>query len=319
MSAPAFPARLSVIDSHTEGEPTRVVIDGWPAPAGADMAARRAAVRAHFDHLRMAVIGEPRGHDAMVGALLTEPVTPGAAAGVIFFNNVGYLGMCGHGVIGVVRTLLHLGRITGGRVTLDTPAGVVDAVLDDAGAVTIRNVTSYCHARDVALQLPATGHVRGDIAWGGNWFFITPVAASALVPGNVPALMRLTGAIREALRAAGITGAGGADIDHIELTAPAPGPHADARNFVLCPGGEYDRSPCGTGTAAKLAVLHARGELAAGRTWRQESVTGGVFDAWFDEAPGGIVPYIRGRAWITAESVLHLDADDPFRGGLLRP
>jgi 4-hydroxyproline epimerase len=318
MNLPPFPERVRVVDSHTEGEPTRVVVDGWPAPAGADMVSRRDDVRSRFDHLRTAVIGEPRGFDAMVGALLTEPVTPGATAGVIFFNNVGYLGMCGHGVIGVVRTLLHLGRVSGGRMTLDTPAGAVDAVLDDDGAVTIRNVVSYCHSRDVSLDVPGAGRVVGDVAWGGNWFFITHVPGIVLEPGNLPALLRLAGAIRGALSAAGITGADGAEIDHIELTAPAPAGIADARNFVLCPGGEYDRSPCGTGTSAKLAVLHARGELAAGTTWRQASVAGGVFDAWFEEAPAGVVPYIRGRAWIIAEGVLHLDPGDPFRAGMSR-
>jgi 4-hydroxyproline epimerase len=314
-----YPETVRVIDSHTEGEATRVVVEGWPAPAGADMRARRDDVRRRFDHLRRAIIHEPRGHPAMVGALLTDPVTPGAIAGVIFFNNVGYLGMCGHGVIGVARTLLHLGWLARGTNMLDTPGGVVETVLNDDGAVTIRNVVSYCHARDVTVHVPGVGAVTGDIAYGGNWFFIAHVPGLTLELWNVAALSHATSAVMRALSEAGITGADGAAIDHIELTAPPVTPGTDARNFVLCPGGEYDRSPCGTGTSAKLAVLHARGDLRAGEVWRQESVTGGVFDAWLEEAPEGLVPYIRGRAFITAEAILWLDPADPLRGGLGTP
>jgi 4-hydroxyproline epimerase len=283
------------------------------------MATRREDVRRRFDHLRTAVIAEPRGYDAMVGALLTDPVTPGATAGVIFFNNVGYLGMCGHGLIGVVRTLQHLGRVAGGRIAIDTPAGTVEAVVGDDGAVTIRNVLSYCLARDVVVDVAGLGQVQGDVAWGGNWFFIAHVPGVPLELRNVPELVSLSRGIRAALQVAGITGTDGAEIDHVELTAPAPDGAADACNFVLCPGGEYDRSPCGTGTSAKLAVLHARGRLAPGALWRQRSVTGGIFDGWYEEADGGVVPYIRGRAWITAEATLHLAADDPLRGGIAPP
>jgi 4-hydroxyproline epimerase len=314
--AATYPETVRVIDSHTEGEPTRVVLDGWPAPAGADMRARRDDVRRRFDHLRRAVIAEPRGHAALVGALLTEPVTSGAAAGVIFFNNVGYLGMCGHGAIGVVRTLQHIGWLGPGTVALDTPAGTVEAVLGDDGAVTIRNVASYCHARDVTVRVPGVGDVTGDVAWGGNWFFIAHVPGLALELTNLDALLHATRAIMRALRDAGIVGADGAVIDHVELTAPPVAPGTHARNFVLCPGGEYDRSPCGTGTSAKLAVLHARGLLEPGTVWRQESVAGGVFDAWLETTPDGLVPYIRGHAHITGESVLRFDTGDPLRGGL---
>jgi proline racemase len=306
-----------VIDSHTEGEPTRVVLDGWPAPAGATLAQRRADLASRFDHLRSAVVREPRGHDAVVGALLTDPVEPGSAAGVIFFNNVGYLGMCGHGLIGVVRTLAHLGRLAPGPVRLDTPVGTVGAELGADGAVTIRNVPALVHALDVALEVPGVGRVVGDIAYGGNWFFITYLPGLPLELESLDEWLRVTRRILATLGEAGVSGAGGAAIDHVELTGPAAG--ADARNFVLCPGGAYDRSPCGTGTSAKLAVLHARGQLGVGAEWRQESITGGLFTGWLTHEGEALIPWIRGRAFVTGETVLRFDPADPFRAGFGAP
>ncbi len=306
---------IDVVDSHTEGEPTRVVIAGWPAPTGATMADRRDAMRARADHLRRGVVLEPHGHDAIVGALLTTPVTPDSVAGVVFFNDVGYLGMCGHGTIGVVRTLHHLGRISPGEVQLDTPVGTVRAQLEDDGAVTIANVPAYRHAADVAVTVPDVGVVRGDVAWGGNWFFLADHAGLPLVPANIPALTRVTMRIRDALRAQGITGADGAEIDHIELFAPPVAAEANSRNFVLCPGAAYDRSPCGTGTSAKLAVLHARGALRPGERWTQESITGSTFTGWLEARDGQLVPHIRGHAFITGRATLYFDPADPFRFG----
>jgi 4-hydroxyproline epimerase len=311
-----FPHRVRVVDSHTEGEPTRVVISGWPQPPGATMAERRDHLRLHCDALRRGVVCEPRGHEAMVGALLTPPVTAGAAAGVIFFNNVGYLGMCGHGLMGVVRTLAHLGQAAAGTVVLDTPVGTVAAELHDDGAVTIRNVPAYCHAQDVTLDVPGAGTITGDIAWGGNWFFITHLPAPPLEMLHLGELLRVSRAIMLALRDAGVRGADGAEIDHVELAAPGDGATHDAVNFVLCPGGEYDRSPCGTGTSAKLATLHARGTLRAGEPWRQASITGGMFTGWLAQHDGQLVPFVRGRAWVTGESELLFDETDPFRAGL---
>ena len=304
-----FPASISVIDSHTEGEPTRVVLDGWPQPDGETMAARRDSMRRQFDHLRRAVICEPRGHDALVGAFLTPPIAPDSSAGVIFFNNVGYLGMCGHGTIGVVRTLEHLGRLKPGTVRLDTPVGTVAADLDADGAVTVRNVVARCHACDVAVDVPGLGRVVGDIAYGGNWFFITHLADQPLTMARQAELSRLTIAIMDALEAQGITGENGAEIDHVELSAP------DGRNFVMCPGGAYDRSPCGTGTSAKLATLHARGLLAPGQIFEPESITGGRFTSWLEARNGELVPCIRGHAFVTGEATLRFDAADPFRAG----
>ena len=311
------PATMRVIDSHTEGEPTRVVIDGWPMPRGATMAARRDDLRARHDHLRRAVVDEPRGHAAIVGALLTPPVHDGSVAGVIFFNNGTYLGMCGHGLIGVVRTLEYLGRIGPGRWRLDTPVGTVAAELAPDGAVTIQNVPARCHALDVAVEVPGVGRVMGDVAYGGNWFFIVHHAGVPVRLDRVGELTRLAQAVQDALRDRGLAAVDGGEIDHIELSAPAVRPDADGRNFVLCSGGEYDRSPCGTGTSATMAVLHARGTLPLGAEWRQEGVAGGLFTGWLTQEPGGeLVPHIRGTAFVTADLTLRFDPADPFRLGL---
>lgn len=313
----SVPATIRVVDSHTEGEPTRVVVDGWPMPRGATMAERRDDLRSRHDHLRRAVVDEPRGHAAIVGALLTPPVHEGSVAGVIFFNNGTYLGMCGHGLIGVVRTLEYLGRIGAGTWRLDTPVGTVAAELAADGAVTIQNVPARCHALDVAVDVPGVGRVTGDVAYGGNWFFITHHDAVPVRLDRVEELVRLTRAVQDALRAAGLAEVDGGEIDHIEISAPAARPDADARNFVLCSGGEYDRSPCGTGTSATMAVLHARGALALGDEWRQEGVAGGLFTGWLTRGPGGeLVPHIRGTAFVTADATLRFDPADPFRLGL---
>ncbi len=312
-----FPARISVVDSHTEGEPTRVILEGWPQPRGATMAERSEDVKRRFDHLRRAVVCEPRGQDAIVGALLTPPVNAGSIAGVIFFNNGTYLGMCGHGSIGVVRTLQYLGRITAGTVRLDTPVGTVSAELGADGSVTIENVPSYCYARNVSVEVSGIGTVVGDVAWGGNWFFITHDTPVALTAANARQLTRVTQAIQDALNAAGITGANGEAIDHIEISAMPSRPDADCRNFVLCSGGEYDRSPCGTGTSAKLAVLYAKGEITLGTRWRQESITGSLFTGWLTtNEKGELIPHVRGTAYVTGETTLLFDEADPFRGGI---
>ena len=314
MTENLFPAAIEVVDSHTEGEPTRVVIDGWPTCDGESMQARRDFLEAHHDHLRQAVVCEPRGHDAVVGALLTSPVEAGSLAGVIFFNNVGYLGMCGHGLIGVVRTLAYLGRLESNEVWLDTPVGRVAAELGDDGTITIENVPARCHLLDVEVDVPGLGRMVGDVAWGGNWFFLTHLEGQSLVLENVEQLLATTSRIRRRLDELNLVGEQEL-IDHVELFGPPDREDADSRNFVLCPGGEYDRSPCGTGTSAKLAVLHARGELAVGQRWRQESITGSRFVGWLAERNGELIPHIQGRAFVTARSTLLFDPDDFFRGG----
>jgi proline racemase len=314
--SPDLPARIEVVDSHTEGEPTRVVVEGWPMPRGDTLALRRADLLRRQDHLRRAVVCEPRGHDAMVGALLTPAVSPGAEAGVIFFNNAGALGMCGHGLIGVIRTLQLLGRLAPGAARIDTPVGTVGAELHADASVTIENVPSFCHSRDVAVEVPGLGRVTGDVAWGGNWFFLTELPGQALELRNVAALTEITSRMLLALRAQGVTGAEGGVIDHVELFGPPTRPDADSRNFVLCPGLAYDRSPCGTGTSAKMAVLAARGKLAPGQRWRQESITGGLFTGWLERRGDALVPRVNGRAFITGRATLYFDARDPFREGL---
>lgn len=309
-----IPSAVRVIDSHTEGEPTRVVIEGWPAPTGRTMEERRDDLRARFDHLRRAVVCEPRGHAAIVGALLTPPVQSDSLCGIIFFNNETYLGMCGHGLIGVVRTLAYLGRLSAGAVRFDTPVGTVSAELNADGSVTIENVASRCHAVDVAVDVPGVGRVTGDVGYGGNWFFLTHLPVQ-LDMSNVDELTRVTQAIQDAIDAQGV--AGGVPIDHIEIGGPPVRDDADARNFVLCSGGEYDRSPCGTGTSATMAILHARGKLAIGEEWRQESITGSRFVGWLTEGEEGeLIPHIRGSAFITGDATLLFDPADPFRLGI---
>jgi 4-hydroxyproline epimerase len=307
--------RLRTIDSHTGGEPTRVVIDGGPVLEG-PLAERVATLRAVHDWLRAAVCNEPRGSDVLVGALLTPPADPSATAGVIFFNNVGYLGMCGHGTIGLVATLAHLGQLAPGRHRIETPVGVVTTELLASGEVTVRNVPAYRHARQVPLDVPGHGRLHGDVAWGGNWFFLCDDHGQQLEFSNIDALTEFGWRVRQALGAAGVTGRDGGEIDHIELVGPSTTPGVDSRNFVLCPGKAYDRSPCGTGTSAKLACLVADGKLLAGRRWHQESIIGSTFDGSVEIIGDEIIPTITGRAWITGEATLLLDPTDPYRHGI---
>jgi 4-hydroxyproline epimerase len=316
-SAIACPTAIRVIDSHTEGEPTRVIVDGWPQPSGATMQERCDDLRRNYDHLRRAVVCEPRGHSAIVGALITPPVNPDSLAGIVFFNNGTYLGMCGHGLIGVVRTMKHLGRLSAGSVQFDTPAGTVSAELNDDGSVTIQNIPARCHAIDVTVDVPGIGRVEGDVAYGGNWFYITHLAMP-LEMSNVGELTRVTQAIQDAIDEQRV--ADGAPIDHIEVSGPPTRADADAKNFVLCSGGEYDRSPCGTGTSAVMAARHARGLLSFGQEWRQESITGSRFVGWLTSgANGELVPHIRGSAFITGEATLRFDPADPFQLGIDSP
>ena len=306
--------RLHVIDSHTGGEPTRLVMDGFPALAGNSIAAQLDNLRTHHDAWRRACLLEPRGNDVLVGALYCAPVTPGATCGVIFFNNAGYLGMCGHGTIGLVASLHYLGRIAPGVHPVDTPVGPVAATLHADGAVTLRNVPAYRFRQRVAVEVPGHGVVHGDIAWGGNWFFLVSEHGQALQMDNVDALTDYTWAMLKALERQGIYGEDGALIDHIELFADDA--HADSRNFVMCPGKAYDRSPCGTGTSAKLACLAADDKLAPGETWVQASITGSQFEGRYEWDGERVRPYITGRAYMTADSTLLIDAQDPFAWGI---
>lgn len=308
--------RIGVIDSHTGGEPTRVVVSGGPDLGPGEMAARRDVFRQRFDAFRSAVVNEPRGNDAMVGALLCEPADPSCAAGVIFFNNVGYLNMCGHGTIGLLVTLAHMGRIGDGTHRIETPVGVVSATLNGPNDVTVRNVPSYRLAKGVAVDVEGVGTVVGDVAWGGNWFFLVDDHGLELSLANLESLTEITWKIRQALTRAGITGANGQEIDHIELNGPPSTAGADGRNFVLCPGKAYDRSPCGTGTSAKVACLIADGKLREGQAWRQESVIGTTFEARGAIIDGKVIPEIRGTAHVNAEATLIVDEADPLAWGI---
>jgi len=307
---------VRVIDSHTGGEPTRLVVAGGPDLGTGPLAARLECFRSRHDDFRSAVVNEPRGSDVMVGALLCEPVDPACAAGVIFFNNVGYLGMCGHGTIGLVATLAYMMQIVPGRHRIETPVGAVSAILHEGGEVTVNNVASYRSAADVAVEVPGYGIVHGDVAWGGNWFFLVGEHDKELALKNVDQLTAFTWAIRQALRASGITGDDGKEIDHVELFAPSSVPDMNSRNFVLCPGKAYDRSPCGTGTSAKLACLYADGKIQEGQIWRQESIVGSVFEGTVKVREGKIYPSIRGSAFVNAEAELVLNPRDPLCMGI---
>ena len=311
--------KVQVIDSHTGGEPTRVVVDGLPHLGAGSLAARRERFASEFDRYRAACINEPRGSDVIVGALLLPPVDPKASAGVIFFNNVGTIGMCGHGTIGLMVTLAYMGRIKPGTHAIETPVGTVTATLEANGEVTVQNVPSWRSRKGVSVEVPGLGKVSGDIAWGGNLFYLVDDHRQDLKLANVERLTDVSWRIRQAINAQGHP-----EVDHVELVGPASaaalrGSNVGARNFVLCPGKAYDRSPCGTGTSAKLACLAADGKLAEGAAWVQESVLGSTFSAsykWLDRASGKVTPFIKGTAHVTAESTLLLDPRDPFCWGI---
>jgi 4-hydroxyproline epimerase len=308
--------RIEVIDSHTGGEPTRVVIAGGPDLGAGSLAGRRDRFHRHFDAYRSAIVNEPRGSDVMVGALLGPPTDPSCAAGVIFFNNVGYLGMCGHGLIGLMATLAHIGKIQPGDHRIETPVGIVQARLHDENKVTVTNVPSFRHAHYVRADVPNFGPVIGDVAWGGNWFFLVHDHRQRLELDNIETLMDYTWRIRQALAGQGIAGRDGQEIDHIELFGPSSRPGVHSKNFVLCPGKAYDRSPCGTGTSAKLACLYADGKMKPGEIWRQESIIGSVFEGSIQVIDGQVIPSITGSAFVTAEATLILNPDDSFCWGI---
>ncbi len=306
--------KIQIVDSHTGGEPTRVVIAGGPELGGGPVAGRLKVFREQHDRFRSAVVNEPRGSDVLVGALLCEPSDPSCAAGVIFFNNVGFLGMCGHGTIGVMVTLAHLGRLQPGEHRLETPVGVVAATLHPDGAVSVANVPSWRERKNVTVDVPGLGPVTGDVAWGGNWFFLVEQHGQDLSLANADRLTDFCWRVRRAVNAQGFPA-----VDHVELFGPPTAPGARSKNFVQCPGKAYDRSPCGTGTSAKLACLAASGKLRPGETWVQESILGGTFAGtfqWQDQAAGKVLPVITGTAFVNAEITQLLDEQDPFCWGI---
>lgn len=310
-----IPTEVRILDSHTGGEPTRIVVSGSPELRGETMADKRQCFEKYHDPFRKAVVNEPRGGHELVGGLICDPSDAAHTAGVIFFNNVGYLNMCGHGTIGLVVSLSFLGGIEPGEHKIETPVGTVTTWLHDDGQVTLRNVRSFRHRKDVSIQVEGYGEVCGDIAWGGNWFFLVSEHGQQLSANRIAPLTQFTLAIRKALDAQGITGAENGLIDHIELFGPGSR-DTDSRNFVLCPGAAYDRSPCGTGTSAKLACLVEDGLLKPGDIWRQESIVGSVFEGSVDVVGDDIFPLIKGSAYVTSQARLLYDPEDPFRYGI---
>jgi len=306
--------KVNIIDSHTAGEPTRIVVSGGPDLGNGPLAARREKFQREFDTFRSAIVNEPRGADVVVGALLVEPVDKSCVAGVIFFNNVGYLGMCGHGTIGLVVTLAHLGRIKAGEHKIETPVGVITATLHPDGKVSVANVPSWRAKKAVTVDVPGIGPVTGDVAWGGNWFFLVEKHGQELLLKNADQLNDYCWRVRQAVNAQGFP-----DVDHVELFGPPAVAGSFSRNFVQCPGKAYDRSPCGTGTSAKLACLAADGKLLPGENWVQESIIGSTFTgrfSWLDQAAGKVLPVITGTAYVNAEATQILDENDPFCWGI---
>jgi len=306
--------RIQIIDSHTGGEPTRIVISGGPDLGRGTVAEQLKVFCEQHDRFRSAVVNEPRGSDVLVGAMLVEPTDKSCVTGVFFFNNVGPLQMCGHGTIGLVVTLAHLGRIRPGEHRIETCVGVVTATLHDDGSVSVSNVPSYRKVKDAVVDVPGAGKICGDVAWGGNWFFLVEDHGEELTLKNVERLTDLSWRIRQAVNAQGFP-----EIDHVELFGPPQSKGGHSRNFVLCPGKAYDRSPCGTGTSAKLACLAADGKLAEGHAWVQESIIGSVFTGrfkWVNREKGEVVPVITGTAFVNAEATLLLDEKDPFCWGI---
>lgn len=308
---------MRVIDSHTEGEPTRVIVAGGPDLGSGSVTERAKRLEADHSWIYAAALAEPRGHDAMVGALLVPPADKTCAAGAIFFNTVGNLGMCGHASIGLAVTLAHLGEIGVGSHRFETPVGVVTVDLLDPNTVRMTNVESYRYRQNVQIDVEGVGPVVGDVAWGGNWFFLTNSETIAANFDNIPALTSRATAIREALEREGIAGENGAQIDHIELFGPPHLAGSDSRNFVLCPGGAYDRSPCGTGCSAAIACKAADAKLRAGEVWVQESIIGSTYKVSYEPGPtGGVIATIEGRAYVTAQAELLFAGGDPFRNGI---
>ena len=303
--------RIKVLDSHTGGEPTRLVLEGGPDLGHGPLSERVKLLKEKHDEFRSAVVNEPRGSDVMVGALLCEPHEPGCQFGVIFFNNIGCLGMCGHGTIGLVVALAHLGRLKPGSVRIDTPVGPIEAMLHANGEVSFNNVPSYRKEKELALYLPGVGDVMCDLAWGGNWFCLIENHDQKLELANVAQLTDYTSRIRQAVSDSGFP-----EVDHVELFGPSTKPGVNSRNFVLCPGKAYDRSPCGTGTSAKLACLAADGKLAAGAEWVQESIVGSIFRGKYRKQGDKIIPTITGTAHIMAETTLIVEPLDPFGAGI---
>lgn len=315
MALPIDRVELSVIDSHTGGEPTRTIIGGAPTLSTTTIAEQIQELKQEHDWIRTALTHEPRGYEAMVGAILLRPHNPEAVARVVYFNNVGYLGMCGHGTIGLASTLSYLGKISPGEHLLETIAGDVVFTLHEDNRVSFVNVPSYRYQTNVPITTKNFGTVTGDIAFAGNWFYLCADHGLDISLGNLTELDRCCREIRHIIDTQGIGGENGGIIDHVELIALPSREDAHAKNYVDCPGGEYDRSPCGTGTSAKIACLAAAGKLEPNQIWRQESVTGSLFEGSYQWQGDKVIPRIMGEAFVTAETKVIIDPTDPLTFG----
>ena len=316
MGAMPTPDQIRILDSHTEGEPTRVVLDGLPVLVGSNATERAEDFRTRHADLRASIVQEPRGHEAMVGALLLPADNPTALAQVIFFNNVSTLGMCIHGTIGVAETLARLGRLPPGPQTIETPVGDVTIERHGDGSVSVQNVTSFLFRENLQIEVSSFGQVEADVAYGGNWFLLIEGHGPPVAQKNLHELMAFSSAVLESGNVRGLELPGSGLVDHVEIFGPPKRPDAHSKNFVLCPGHQFDRSPCGTGTSAKLATLASKGLLKEGQEWVQESIIGSSFRGTVRATDGGFIPTIRGHAWITGEATLHLHPEDPFRSGI---
>ena len=318
--------KIPFLDSHTGGEPTRL-IPSLPFDLGAGSVAQKLSLlKRDHDDLRRTVLLEPRGSDVLVGAYLVPPADPTCQFGVIYFNNVGYLGMCGHGTIGLIASLAYLGKVQPGIIRVETPVGVVEATLHRGSSseayrdpthypnkVSVKNIPSYRHLTHVPVTVDGKT-IHGDVAWGGNWFFLVHDHGMDVDKSNLESLTEFAWKVREGLAARGVVGADGAEVDHVELFASTP--EADSKSFVLCPGKAYDRSPCGTGTSAKLACLYADGKLKVGQTWKQQSVVGSIFEGSVQLDGDKVIPTITGEAWVMSEGTILVDDRDPFANGI---
>jgi 4-hydroxyproline epimerase len=306
---------MRVVDSHATGQPTRVIVDGGPDLGTGSLAERRDRFRTHFDRFRTAVVGEPRGSDTLVGAILCKPSDPSCAEGVILFDSSGYLDMSVHAMMGLAVTLDYIGRGTTGGEKIETPAGAVTVDMHTNGDISVRNVPSFRHQKDVSVTVDGATYT-GDVAWSGSWSFLVRDHNEDLSIARAERLTDLARSIRRALARNRITGSRDEEITDIALFGPPQRREANSRNFVLRTGKSFRRSPSGTVTSAKLACLHEDGKLAEGQVWRQESITGAMFDGSVKVIDGAIVPSIRGTAHMIAESVLIVDERDPYCWGI---
>lgn len=314
---------MHVIDSHTEGEPTRVILSGGPDLGSGSLAERANILATEHQEFYRSVVSEPYGQEAMVGVMLVEPVNSECVAGVVYFDAASVIGMCGHGTIGVAVTLAHMGKIDIGTHKIETPVGIVEVTLSNQNTVTVKNVDSYRTQKRVSVDVKGIGNVVGDIAYGGNWFFLVDDSPTPVLPNNIRGLTEAGIAIREAIHAQGITGENNGIIDHIVLYGPALTQKGHTRNFVLCPDNAYDRSPCGTASSARLACLAADKLLLAGHDIHQESTIGSSYTLSYQNTisptspKGSITPAITGQAFITREATLIHNPNDPLKNGIV--